>query len=432
MKRLVILFSLALLLAGTAMAQTKIDFFEAYSTQRLQWIKDRAAEWNKQNPNYEVVVTPKASYRDTLNAAILGARQGNPPALVMVFEVGSQQAKDSGLFVPVGSIPGSFDTSDYIKPVLDYYTIGGTVNSIPFASSNAVMYVNNALMKKAGLNPMNPPKTFGDVVKDCDALRAAGDSSDSCMTFALHSWFFEQWMAEQNAVIANHDNGRSGRATQVDLTSKAAMNIVNWIKELNDKGYYTYTGKLEDWNGSEAIFNQGQAMFHIDSTSEVNAITKAGKDGGWGATTAELPIPDNTTREGVVIGGNSIWIMKGVPPDVQEAARSFVLYMTSTDNMISWHKLTGYFPVRISSVNKLDQQGWFRDNPNYAVAFKQLLNTKSSPATAGALLGPYPQIRTIIEEGIQKVLNGASPESAMTQAQKLANQALQQYNSNFQ
>lgn len=432
MKRLVILFSLALLLASTAMAQTKIDFFEAFATQRLQWIKDRAAEWNKQNPDYEVVVTPKASYRDALNAAILGARQGNPPALVQIFEVGSQQAKDSGLFVPVGNIPGSFDTSDYIQPVLNYYTIGGTVNSIPFNSSNAVMFVNRSLMEKAGLNPDQAPKTFGDVIKDCDALRAAGDSSDSCMTFALHSWFYEQWMAEQNAPLANNSNGRDGRATEVNLTSDASLNIVNWIKELNDKGYYTYTGKLEDWNGSEAIFNQGQAMFHIDSTSEVNAITKAGKDGGWGAYTAELPIPDGTDRTGVVIGGASVWIMKGVPEDVQKAARDFVLYMTNTDNMISWHKLTGYFPVRISSVNKLDQQGWFRDNPNYAVAFQQLLNTQSTPATSGALIGPFPQIRTIIEEGIQKVINGASVDSAMSQANKLANQALQQYNSNFQ
>ena len=432
MKRLVILFSLLAMLGGMAMAQTKIDFFEAFSGPRLQWIKDRAAEWNKQNPNYEVVVTPKSSYRDTLNSAILAARQGNPPALVQIFEVGSQQAKDSGLFEPVGSIPGAFDTSDYIKPVLDYYTIDGTVNSIPFNSSNAVMYVNNALMQKAGLNPANPPKTFSDVIKDCDALRAAGDSKDSCMTFALHSWFFEQWMAEQNAPLANNDNGRGGRATKVLLTSDASKNIVNWIKELNDKGYYTYTGKLEDWNGSEAIFTQGQAMFHIDSTSEVNTITKAGKDGGWIATTANLPIPDNSPREGVVIGGASVWVMKGLPADVQQAARSFALYMTNTDNMISWHKLTGYFPVRISSVNKLDQAGWFRENPNYAVAFNQLLSTKSSTATAGALMGPFPQIRTIIEQAIQKVINGASVDSALNQAQQLADQALQQYNSNFQ
>ncbi|MEJ2668274.1 MAG: ABC transporter substrate-binding protein, partial [Deinococcales bacterium] len=433
MKRLTILFSLALLLAGTAMAQTKLDFFEGLSNpDMIQWMKDRASEWNKQNPNYEVVVTTKPSYRAALSSAILAARQGNPPAMVQIFEVGSQQAKDSGIFVPVGSIPGAFDTSDYIKPVLDYYTIGGTVNSIPFNSSNAVMYVNHALMTKAGLNPDNPPKTFSDVVKDCDALRAAGDSADACMTFPLHSWFFEQWMAEQNAPLVNNDNGRGGRATKVLLTSQPALNIVNWIKELHDKGYYTYTGKLENWNGSEAIFTQGKAMFHLDSTSEVGLITKAGKDGGWTATTAELPIPDGAPRQGVVIGGASIWISKGIPQAQQVAARSFLEYMTNTQNMISWHKLTGYFPVRISSVNALDKAGWFRENPNYAVAFTQLLNTKASTATAGALMGPFPQVRTIIEQAIQKVINGATVDSAMSQAQALADQALQQYNSNFQ
>ncbi len=425
----ILLISLLVLLAGTAMAQTKIEFWHAFGDEARQgWINDRATEWNKDNPDFQVVVTPKGSYRDTLNAAILAARQGNPPHIVQIFEVGSQQAYDSGLFEPVGNI-GTFDTSDYIQPVLNYYTINGTVNSIPFNSSNPVLYVNEDLMQKAGLDPSNPPKTFQDIIDDCDALRAAGDTTTGCIAFALHSWYFEQWMAEQGAMLANNNNGRDARATEVLLTSDAAMNIVNWWKQLNDKGYYSYTGKTENWSGSDAIFTEGKAMFHITSTADIGNITDAIGD-KFTMSTANFPVPGDT-RDGVVVGGGSVWIMKDHPENELTAARDFVLYMTNTENMISWHKLTGYFPVRTSSVDQLRQEGWFDSHPRFDVAFQQMLNTKTEPATAGALIGPYPDLRTIIEEGVQKVLNGADPQAAMTEAKKLADSALQEYNANF-
>lgn len=430
MKRISLLFTLALVLFGAAMAQTKIEFWDAFGDQpRNDWLKDRAAEWNAQNPDYEVVVTPKGSYRDTLNAAVLAARQGTPPHIVHVFEVGSQQAYDSGLFIPVGDIPGEFDTSDYIAPVLNYYTIGGTVNSIPFNSSNPVLYLNEDLMEQAGLDPADPPQTFSEVIADCDALNATGADA-TCVGFSLNGWFFEQWMAEQNALLANNENGRDGRATEVLLTSPAALTIVNWIKTLNDAGNYTYSGKLEDWDGSDAAFSQGKVMFHITSTADIgNNLAAVGDSFTMG--TAMLPVPDDSDRTGVIVGGGSLWIMKDHPTDELQAARDFVLYMTNTDNMISWHKLTGYFPVRTSSIDKLEAEGWFQQNPLFKVAFDQMTETKAVPATAGALIGPFPQVRTIVEQAIQKVLAGADVDTAMAEAKKLADAALTEYNSNF-
>lgn len=431
MKRISLLFTLALVLFGAAMAQTKIEFWDAFGDQpRNDWLKDRAAEWNAQNPDYEVVVTPKGSYRDTLNAAVLAARQGTPPHIVQIFEVGSQQAYDSGLFIPVGDIPGEFDTSDYIAPVLNYYTIGGTVNSIPFNSSNAILYLNEDLMQEAGLDPADPPQTFSDVLADCDALKASGNTDATCVGFSLNGWFFEQWMAEQNALLANNENGRDGRATEVLLTSPAALTIVNWIKTLNDAGNYTYSGKLEDWDGSDAAFTQGKVMFHITSTADIgNNLAAVGDSFTMG--TAMLPIPDDSDRTGVIVGGASVWIMKDHPTDELQAARDFVLYMTNTDNMISWHKLTGYFPVRTSSIEKLEAEGWFQQSPLFKVAFDQMTETKAVPATAGALIGPFPQVRTIVEQAIQKVLAGADVDTAMAEAKKLADAALTEYNSNF-
>ncbi len=433
MKRiLLVLASLALL--APAFAQTQIEFWHAFSdANRSGWIQDRIDEFNAQlaadGKNYVVVGERKGSYPETQQAAVLAARQGNPPHLVQLYEVGSQIAVDSGIFMPVIDL-GPFDTADYIQPVLNYYTINGKVNSIPFNSSSPIIYANRTLMDAAGVESV--PRTFDGITAACEAAEAAGvlTADVKCFGVSLNGWFIEQWVAQQGEPLVNNDNGRAGRATEVLLTSDAVKNIFNWFKTLNDNGWYTYTGRLEDWDGSDAIFTNGNVMFHITSTADLVNITNA-VGTSFEMITGELPIVDGTIRNGVVIGGASVWLVADHPQEELNVARDFVLYMTNPENMVSWHKATGYYPVRNSSVDLLEAEGWFTEFPNASTAFDQLLNTIPSSATAGALMGTFQATRTIVEEALQKVFAGASVDSALAEAKRLADAALAEYNANF-
>ncbi len=433
MKRLCFILACIALLS-TVYAQTKIDFWYAFSdANRSGWIQERMDEFNAQlsaaGKPYMIVGERKGSYPETQQAAVLAARQGNPPHLVQLYEVGSQIAVDSGIFMPVIEL-GDFDTSDYIAPVLNYYTIGGKVNSIPFNSSSPIVYANKSLMDAAGVAAV--PTTYNELLAACEAATAAGvlTADVKCFGVSLNGWFVEQWVAEQGATLVNNDNGRSGRATEVLLTSDAVRNVFNWFKTLNDKGYYTYTGKLEDWDGSDAIFTNGKVLFHITSTADLVNITRA-VGTSFELATGVLPIVDGTERNGVVIGGASIWLVRDHPAEELAVARDFALYMTNAENMVSWHKATGYYPVRNSSVDLLRAEGWFTEFPNASTAFDQLLGTTPSTATGGALMGTFQATRTIVEEALQKVLAGASVDDALAEAKKLADAALAEYNANF-
>jgi sn-glycerol 3-phosphate transport system substrate-binding protein len=435
MKRLLALVTMFAVL-GIAAAQTNIQFWYAFSDEkRSGWIQERITEFNKmladEGKAYTITGERKGDYPETQQAAILAARQGNPPHLVQLYEIGSQIALDSGIFMPVGEL-GEFDTSDYIAPVLNYYTIGGQVNSVPFNSSSPLVYVNKTLMDKAGI--MKAPETYGEMMAACDTAQAAGVLTEDvkCFGMSLNGWFFEQWMAEQGAPLVNNDNGRTARATETYLNSDAAKNIVNFMKDMNDKGYYTYTGKLEDWDGSEAAFTDGKVIFHIDSTSEVTYLSETLPTNGYELLTSKLPIADDAERNGVVIGGASVWFVKDHPQEELEVARDFILYMTNPENMVSWHKTTGYYPVRNSSVETLKSENWFTDHPAFSAAFDQLLATTPNTATAGALMGTFQDTRTIVEEAIQKVLNGAEVDATLDEAKKLADAKLAEYNANFE
>ena len=429
MKKLITLSLLAL--GPTSLAQgTTVEFWHTFGdAKRSDWIAARADEYTKAHPGVKVVAVFRGDSNETLQSSILAARQNKAPALVQVDGVSSQLALDSGVFQPVNGVK-SVDFGDYLKPVVSYYTIDGKVNSVPFNSSSPVLYFNKDLMLKAGLNPKNPPTTFGGVLKACAKFDAA-QLGVKCVALTPFSWLFEQWMSEQNAVLVDNNNGRTGRATSTNIDSAAGRKVYQFYKDLQDKGYLTNTGKLADTVGTNAIFTSQKALMTINSTAGLGNILDGAKQNGFQLGVGVLPIPDGSKRNGVVIGGASLWVAKGASKPEAETALDFALFMTNTANMASWHKLTGYYPVRKSSVTLLRKQGWFSSNPLQIVAFNQLLKTVPNVANAGALSGATIQTRTIIEQGMQKVLGGQSVDSAIVSASEQANAAVAEYNKNF-
>lgn len=414
---------------GDGTTPVEISFWHIFGDARGQWIQDRVDEFNASQSSYHVSQENKGSYRDTLQAATLAARQGSAPTLVHIAEAGSQQAYDSNIFMPVSDI-GNFDTSDYIDPVLNYYTINNKVNSIPFNSSSPVLYINTDMLVQAGYERDWTPQTFSDVITSLKKARAAG-VENAKYTDCMHAWFFEEMTAEQGGLMYNHDNGRSSRATEVTLGGAEGIKVAQFYKNLADNNLYAWTGKSEDWSGSDNIFTNKKAMYHITSTGDINVISEGAKRAGFDVNVGLLPIADGSTRNGTVIGGGSIWLTKGHSQKEMEGARDFILYMTNTENMVSWHKLSGYYPVRKSSVELLEKEGWFSSGSLQTVAFKQLLDTIPNAATAGALGGTVYDNRTYIEQALVKIIGGTDVQSAMDEARVLSNAKLKEYNANF-
>lgn len=440
MKKLGFLLIAVVLVAGLVLPvaaqddEINIVFSHAFGDENRQGlVQDVADAYMEMHPNVNIELRVASSYRDNLNSALLGAEQGEAPHIVQVFEVGTQLALDTGIFIPVSSVANEEQLAsldDIIQPVLNYYTLGEDVWSLPWNSSSPILYYNKDLFEAAGLDPDSPPQTYSEVMAACEQLMSSeAVELQGCIGWPMHSWMVEQWMSEQNALLADNDNGRAARATDVYLDSDAMKTIFSWWKELADMGYYTYTGQLEDWNGSDAIFTGQQVAMHITSTADLRNIIAASEEAGFEVGTGLLPIPDGVDRNGVVIGGASIWLTGDHPQEELEAAVDFMLFLGNTENMVTWHKGTGYYPIRTSSIEELEAQGWFDEDPRFRVAFDQLTETEVNPASGGALLGTFLETRTIIEQAAQSVVDGGeSVDDALATANEAADSALTDYN----
>jgi sn-glycerol 3-phosphate transport system substrate-binding protein len=110
-----------------------------------------------------------------------------------------------------------------------------------------------------------------------------------------------------------------------------------------------------------------------------------------------------------------------------------LLWFTNTENIAEWHKVTGYLPLRNSSVELLEKEGWFQKNPNFLTAVEQIRETTVTPATRGALLGTFPQTRNIVTRVMEELmLQGGDPVAAMKAAKAEADKLLKEYNALYE
>jgi len=430
-KRVLMVVMLSLLVvSGLVVAQekTEIILWHAMSGTRELQIQRMVDDFNLINPSINVTVEYKGSYRDTLTAAQAAAIAGTGPHVLHSFEVGTQQNVDMGIYAIAEDLIDRFGIvipwDDYLAPALNYYKLDGKQASFPWNSSNSILYYNKTLLDAAGVTMPREP-SFEDIVAIGQAVMSAG-VAEAGITWPTHSWFFEQWMAELGADLVNNDNGRSGYATEINLDGVEAATIMNWWKELYDKGIWANPGR-ENWSQARQNFTTQRVAMLISSTSDVNLTENAAFAGGWEVGTAFMPVPLGFERHGVVIGGGSLWVIADHPDAELKAATELVVYLSQVSQDIDWHQSTGYFALRNTSLLALQQEGWYDLHPNYKTASDQLAESQLITATQGALAGVFPEIRTYIVDAAEEVYAGGSVSEALMKAKALIDQALVDY-----
>jgi sn-glycerol 3-phosphate transport system substrate-binding protein len=398
---------------------------------RASIVQAVADEFMAANPGITVeVISPSTDYTELFNGALLAAEQGNAPTIVQVEEGLTQLAADSGFFVPIAQIASEEQLTsldDLLDTVRAYYSIGGDLYSIPWNASNPVLYYNRDLLTAAGVEA--PPATFDEITTACALIMALPEPPAGCINFPMAAWFPEQWMAMQNALLADNDNGRSARATAVNYNSPEMLRIFEWIAAMDEAGYFIYSGTPNDYNGEGIAFLSGSTAMTINSTAGLTLFKQFSTVQGFELGVAPLPTPGDDATNGVTVGGASLWVTAGHSDAETQAAVDFIFFLTDTANDIRWHQGSGYFPIRESSIEQLTTDGWFNENPDFAIAITQLQESAGNVANAGAIIGPSAQVRQILVEAIQSVVDaGETPAAALEAAQTRADAVLAEYN----
>lgn len=438
-KFLAVLLTLLTLIIVPVFAQDtdiELTFVHIFDDDRAAVIDAIIAEFEAQNPGVTVTHVGLDNYDDVYNAAVQAADQGTAYNIVQVVEYLTQQAADSGYFVPVSSIATDEQLAtldDFLPPIINYYSIGEEVWSLPWNSSNPILYYNRGVFEQAGLDPDMPPTTFAEITEACAAIMPAVPELAGCINWPMSTWFVEQWVVMENELLVNNGNGREGRATEVLWDSEGLVGIVEWWGDLAEAGYYIYTGTVGDDNGEGIAFLSRQTAMTIASTAGLTLISNFAASTGLELGVAPLPLPNEEATNGVTVGGASVWLSADQTEEELAAANDFIFFLTNTANDMLWHQGTGYMPNRFTSIEALEAEGWFETNPFFAIAVNQLAESEDNLATSGGLIGPADEVGAIMIAAFQSVVdNGADALEALQAAKERADAVLADYNSFFE
>lgn len=400
--------------------------------------------FNASQTTWKVVPIYQGGYPDSLKKLVSSFGTSETPAMVQLDDVELQFMVDSNATVPpqdfinldnaaAGTSEGyapPIDLADFEPRALQYYTLGGKLRAMPFNLSGLVLYYDKQAFKDAGLDPNKPPATLEELKADAEKLTkrdSKGRIIKNGIALSIDPWKFEQMLAKQGALYANNENGRAGRATKVVFDSPQGRAILAWWQNMVKSGLATNVG-LSGLDAFVAI-TQGKSAMAIESTANIRGILTLLGPASSRFGTGPLPSIATKAQGGVILGGAAIWIMKGRPEIEQRGAWEFLKYATQPQVQAQWHVDTGYFPVRVSSWNLEPAVTVDRQFPQYTTARDQVLRSPQNFATAGAVIGPFTQVRESITSAFEQVLvGGKTPQQALATATHDADRAIARYN----
>ena len=150
----------------------------------------------------------------------------------------------------------------------------------------------------------------------------------------------------------------------------------------------------------------------------------------WGE--AMLPYDPEVIAEpnNSIIGGASLWTMTA--PDRSDAeykgVAQLLAFIAQPEQVAEWHQKTGYLPISTAGYELSEKQGWYKQNPGADLPIKQLTRGHVTENSMGLRLGRLPEIRNILEEEVERALQGQqTAQQALDTAVERGNKVLRDF-----
>ncbi len=413
-------------------APVEITMWHAMNRANEEALVRLTKQYNESQSKVAVTLINQTGYRESLEKFRAGLTSGDLPNLVQIEDSGTQQMIDTQAILPAQSCIDAtkYDTSDFIPRVLGYYSVKGDLQPMPFNVSNPILYFDKNGFRAAGLDPANPPKTLDEVRAAAVKLQAVGYKYGWGQK--LDPWYLEQWSAKAGVLYANNDNGRASRASAVTFDNSTGLEIFTWMQAMVKDGLAVTNSAsgTAGFNNLLGIRSKDVGMT-IDTSAALGTIQQVIESGeSGGAEVGVGPMPGPSGKGGVLVGGGALYIVKkGSTPAQQLASFDFAKWLNSPEIQADWSASTGYVPTRKSAVEvAILKNKWIAD-PEFKVAYDQLINGANNSATAGPVIGAYQAVRDAVLKAQEKLfLEGLSPAKALKEAKIGADAAIKEYN----
>lgn len=369
MKNFLIAIGVAIVLfAGTAEAEKiKLSVLHEKAFVFKDVHHQIANEFMQNHPDVKIeFLAPAKAYEECVQIVLRGAITGNMPDVSYQGHNRVRIFVDRDLVVPLDGFikeEKDWETLGYSSSILSLGRHNGKQYGLAFAVSTPIMYANADLVKQAGGDPDNLPKTWDGVFELAGKIDALGDN--------IYGMYFDwsitgNWLW-QALVFSNGGTMLTEDEKTVAFDGKAGIKAINLLNAMVTKTNMPNISRPE----SRQSFSAGTIGLHITSTSQLGAVTRMVGD-KFELKTSTFPLPENHLNSKVPAGGNMA-VIHTRDPKKQKAAWEYIKFATGKLGSTYMVKSTGYMAGNELPPKDPDLLGnFYKEHPNYLASVKQL------------------------------------------------------------
>ncbi len=412
-----------------AMAATEIHWWHAMTDANKNAVEEIARSFNASQTEFVIVPTAKGSYPQTMNAGLAAFEKGDAPHILQVVEVGTATMMNAqGAIKPVHELMRDanqyFDPKSYLPAITGYYsTANGEMLSFPFNSSSAVMWLNEDVLARAGLEKA-PLERWHQVFDAARKLQASFSPGCGFSTAWLTWIMVEQFSAWHNIPIATKVNGIDGLDTVLQTNSPLHIKHIEQLVELQKSRIFDYSGRNDE---GENRFVSGECPILMSSSGFYGKVKALAK---FKFRSTPMPYyPDVTgAPQNSLIGGASLWVMRGKTPHEYKGVARFFAFVSGTERQAWLHQQLGYLPVTRAAYETTKASNFYRANPFHEVPLLSLTQKPPTENSRGVRLGDMVDLRNIWAEEIEAALERRkTAQAAMDEAVRRGNEVLRAF-----
>lgn len=360
---LALVMSAVLLPFSNAFAQTTIDFWYSVGGAQGEALQAMIQEFNSTN-EYGITVngTFSGSYGDTAQKVMAALAANSLPSGGLV-PAGPLWTCREGNYLLEEFMAGPEGLAeDHFFPVLlDYNRYEGHLCSLPFNNSTMVMFYNKDLMTKAGLDPEDPPQTWGELAEQA---RAISQNVPGAIGVEVRdeAWWLKGLILQNDGKVVTDD------ASAPAFQEEAGIEALEFWKSLVDEGLMP----AAQHDVSRDLFMAGRVGFLMATTATV-ATVQGGASFAYGTDM----LPGNVKR-GTTVGGAALVIFPSTPQK-ELATWRLLKWLTTAENSARFTQATGYVPTGPEAASSEAIQALLAEEPAYAAGFEQLKVSSQYP-----------------------------------------------------
>lgn len=377
------------------------------------------------NSQAQFIIKPvyKGSYLECLASLAAAFRANQAPALVQVFEVGTQSMlRPKGIIKPAQTILERYSNIQIVKDIFpsvkDYYSEHGKLMALPLNVSIPVIFYNKDALQDIGYRDEDFPKTWAGLERLAGKLRQKGYS-------CVYTTSYPAWIHIESFAALHGLSLIDEMETKFLYNSKPFLKHLKQMRNWQKEGLFQYGGRE---NNASVLFTSGHCPLYSQSSGGFSSLKELAS---FKVGMALMPIDTNVSKKRFrnVSGGGALWALSRQDDDTYRGIAQFYEYLTKPEIQDQWQKNTGYLPLGGSGRYK----NLVNESRSRSIKLAHTDLDASKDYVLANRLRVQNLIRVINDEALEGIFSGMrSPKEALDLAIQRAEHALIRFQRNTQ